>query len=360
MKKFAFIFHPHDIEFLADGFNDPGIKQKNPQLMKNALKWFPPFQREKVTGIKSIFNGEVIEGLMILVTLIPDHMQDLEDKFALQKFIKAGRLAQELGASIIGLGAYAALYGRHGVDIASALKIPVTTGNSYTVAVAPEVILQVLKSSGKDPAKSCVTILGATGVVGVYCLQALKDKLGKVNLLSSNYKRIKDFLAAKNHKAKIKPYELTDKPDYIAESDLVLVGNGKYAPLINISKLKKGTVIFDGTYPKSFKDQDYTLRNDILFIDGGAILPPGKPDFHFSFGFPKSLAFPCMAETMILTFEEMFESYSLGRSIDFTKAMTMDELAKKHGFKLAGFSFKGKVLDKPVPNVQYAWINSRL
>jgi hypothetical protein len=67
-----------------------------------------------------------------------------------------------------------------------------------------------------------------------------------------------------------------------------------------------------------------------------------------------------MAETMILTFEEMFESYSLGRSIDFTKAMTMDELAKKHGFKLSGFSFKGKVLDKPVPNVQYAWINSRL
>jgi len=348
MKKFAFIFHPHDIEFLADGFNEPGLKQKNPQLIKSTMKWFPPFQREKVTGIISGHNKEEIEGLMILVTLIPDQMRDLDDKFALSKFIEAGRLAQELGASIIGLGAYAALYGRHGVDIAAALKIPVTTGNSYTVAVTPEVILKILKSCGKDPAKSCITILGATGIVGAYCLQALKDKIGKINLLSSNYKRIKEFLSAKNYKAQIKPYVLTDKPKYILDSDLVLVGNGKYAPLINILKMKKGAIIYDGTYPKSFKDQDYTLRNDILFIDGGAILPPGNPDFHFSFGFPKSLAFPCMAETMILTFEEMYESYSLGRSIDFVKAMTMDELAKKHGFKIAGFSFKGKVLDKPM------------
>ncbi|MDD5653032.1 MAG: hypothetical protein PHT31_02570, partial [Candidatus Omnitrophica bacterium] len=331
MKKFAFIFHPHDIDFLADGFNDPGLKQKNPKLISSTLKWFPPFQREKVTGIKSDFDGQQIEGLMILVTLIPEHMKDLNDKFALSKFVEAGRLAQDLGASIIGLGAYAALYGRHGVDIAAACKIPVTTGNSYTVGVTPEVILKVLKSNGKDPEKSCITILGATGIVGAYCLQALKDKVGKMNLLSSNYKRIKEFLGAKKFKAQIKPYALTDKPDYILESDLVLIGNGKYAPLINLLKVKKGTIIYDCTYPKSFKDQDYTLRDDILFIDGGAILPPGNPDFHFTFGFPKGMAFPCMAETMILTFEDMFESYSIGRSIDFVKAMTMDELAKKHG-----------------------------
>lgn len=346
MKKFAFIFHPHDIDFFADGFNEPEIKQKNPELIANAMKWFHPFQRSKTTGIKSTLTGEEIEGLMILVTLIPQHMKDLSDKFALSRFIEAGKLAEKSGASIIGLGAYAALYGRHGVDIAAALKIPVTTGNSYTVAVAPKVILKILSAIGKDPEKSIITILGATGIAGAYCLGALKNKVKQINLLSSNYKRIQAFLDSKNLKTQINAYSLTDKTDYINKSDLILVGNSKYASLIDISKLQKETIIYDSAYPKSFKDRDYTIRNDVLFIDGGAILPPGNPDFHFSFGFPKGLAFPCMAETMVLTFENMFESYSLGRTIDFSKATAMDELAKKHGFKLSGFSFKGKVIEK--------------
>ena len=52
-----------------------------------------------------------------------------------------------------------------------------------------------------------------------------------------------------------------------------------------------------------------------------------------------------MAETMILTFENMFESYSLGRSIDFEKATKVYQLGQKHGFKLEGFCHKGKVMN---------------
>lgn len=344
MKKFAFIFHPHDVEFFADGFSEPDLKTKNSELVKNAMKWFPPFQRSVVTGIKSNLTGEEIEGLMILVTLIPEHMQDLNDKFALSRFIEAAKLSEKLGASVIGLGAYAALYGRHGVDIAEAVNIPVTTGNSYTVAITPEVILKILKQQGKNPSQATITILGATGIIGGYCLKILKDKVKKLNLLSSNYKRLSEFLgSSSSSKAEIKTYNLTDKPDYILESDLILVSNSKYAPLINIRKLKKGTIVYDGCFPKSFQDKDYALNKDVLFIDGGAILPPGEPDFHFSFGFSKGLAFPCMAETMILTFENMLESYSIGRSIDFGKANKIYELGNRHGFKLEKFSHKGKV-----------------
>lgn len=351
MKKFAFIFHPHDIEFFADGFSEPEIKQKNPDLVKGAMKWFTPFQRSIVTGIKSQLTGEEIEGLMILVTLIPDHMQDLQDKFALSKFIEACKLAEKLGASVIGLGAYAALYGRHGVDIAGALRTPVTTGNSYAVAVAPEAVIKVLNMRKKNPAKSTLTILGATSILGGYCLKELKDKFARIDLLSSNYKRLKDFLKGGNSKTKIEAHSLTDRPDYISESDLILIGNSKYASMIDIRRLKNQAVIYDGAYPKCFKDSDYGLRDDVLFVDGEAILPPGSPDFHFSFGFSGGLAYPCMAETMILTFENMFESYSLGRSIDFEKATKIYKLGQKHGFRLEGFCHKGKVLNNSLIKV---------
>ena len=345
MKKFAFIFHPHDLEFYADGFTEPDLKNKNPDLIKNAMRWFPPFKRSTVTGIKSVSNNKEVEGIMILVSLIPEHIKNLSDEFALAKFIEAAKLSEKMGAQIIGLGAYASLYGRHGVDLAAAVKIPVTTGNTYTLAVTPDVILKILGMRNKDLLKTKVSILGATGILGSYCLRSIIGKIGEINLLSSNYKRLEDLAILKGcFSTKINSYFVQDNPRYLYDSDLILVANAKYAPLVKLDKLKKGVVVYDATFPKSFIDGAPKSREDILFIDGGVILPPGNTDFHFSFGFPKSVAFPCMAETMILALEEIFEPYSLGRIVDFNKAKKIYALGNKHGFKLVGFSHKGKML----------------
>jgi len=78
-------------------------------------------------------------------------------------------------------------------------------------------------------------------------------------------------------------------------------------------------------------------RDDVLVIEGGVVDVPGEPDFHFNFGFPPGKAYACMAETMILTLEKKFVSFSLGREMTIEQVEEMGRLAQKHGFALSGF-----------------------
>ena len=78
---------------------------------------------------------------------------------------------------------------------------------------------------------------------------------------------------------------------------------------------------------------------------------PGEDlDFGFDFGFPPGLAYACMAETMILALEGRFEDYSVGGELSVEQAREMGALARKHGFRLAGF----RCLERTLPAEEIA------
>ena len=57
-------------------------------------------------------------------------------------------MAEKLGAKILGLGAFTSVVGDAGVTIANALDVPVTTGNSFTVAMAVQAIREAAQCDG--------------------------------------------------------------------------------------------------------------------------------------------------------------------------------------------------------------------
>ena len=107
--------------------------------------------------------------------------------------------------------------------------------------------------------------------------------------------------------------------------------------IIDPADLKSGAVVCDVARPRNVSRNVSALRNDVLVIEGGVIRVPGNADFHFNFGFPPHTCFACMAETMILALEGRYENFTLGRNLDPVQIDTISELAKKHGFALAGF-----------------------
>ena len=345
MDRFGFIFHPHDLIFYADGFNEPQIKMKRPSLVIKTMEWFPPFRRSVVSGIKSKYTGEIIEGDMILLNLLPEHILHLKSDFVFSKLVEAGKLAEKLGDKIVGLGAYAALIGNRGLDLSKQLNIPVTNGNTYTVASVPDIVIKVLKAIDKELSNSNILIIGATTTVGKICCEKLSNKCKVLYLIAKDYRKITQLYSDRQ-------YMTIDKNDIekiktcINKSDLiVLTSHSLSRAVLNFDLIKTGTVIYDATYPKFIKPDLDKKRKDLLIIDGEAIKLPGRTNFHFSFGFPPSLAYACMAETMILTFENKFESYSIGKKIDFTKIDEISNLANKHGFKLEEFTRGGKVIN---------------
>jgi fatty aldehyde-generating acyl-ACP reductase len=56
---------------------------------------------------------------------------------------------------------------------------------------------------------------------------------------------------------------------------------------------------------------------------------------------------------MILTLEGRFENFSLGRGIKLEKVEEINNLGKKHGFKLAGFrSFEQFITDEAISKIR--------
>jgi hypothetical protein len=60
-----------------------------------------------------------------------------------------------------------------------------------------------------------------------------------------------------------------------------------------------------------------------------------------------------MAETMALTLEKKYESFTLGKDITLSQVQTIDTIATRHGFRLGGFrSFERAVSEQEIAYVK--------
>lgn len=356
MGEFAFIFHPHDIESLGDWvLLDLALKRKKRRTVERALRWFPPFKRETVTGIKSP-TGKTAEGEMILLPLIPEQILQMDEKLILKKMIQAGKIAEDLGAKIVGLGAYAAWVGKKGALLAKALNIAVTTGTSYTIVTAVDAIFKAAEEVGIDLTKARVSVLGATGTIGSISSYMLSSRIHTLTLIAQNKERLKalaDSISSYNGLANIDISN--DIKNGIKHADIILIVTNTPKAIIDIEDLPPGSVACDLSLPHNISQKKAESRKDVLVIDGGVVRPPGNVDFHFNFGLPPGLAYACMSETMILALEGLYESYSLGGDITLKKVVKMAQLGVKHGFTLAEFrSFGNAVSREQIEEVKKA------
>jgi predicted amino acid dehydrogenase len=124
----------------------------------------------------------------------------------------------------------------------------------------------------------------------------------------------------------------------IRDADIIITATSSAGNIIMADDLKPGSVVCDVSLPHDVSREVQKLRPDVLVIEGGVVQVPGENvNFNYDFGYPSNVSLACMAETMILALEGKFENYSLGRGIKLEKVEEINQLAKKHGFKLAGF-----------------------
>ena len=110
--------------------------------------------------------------------------------------------------------------------------------------------------------------------------------------------------------------------------------------------LKRGAVVCDVARPRDVSKSVTEKRNDVLVIEGGVIEIPGPVNFNFNFGFPDKTAYACMSETILMALEGTYEPFTLGRDLTVKQVLRVGEIAKKHGFKLAGFRSFEKAVDE--------------
>ncbi|NLO05358.1 MAG: shikimate dehydrogenase [candidate division WS1 bacterium] len=349
MTRFAFILHPIKVADIARKF---GIARYLPhRLIEAACARMPARLISEISGIESP-TGATTEGWFVGCTLTTRQFIEGNEERSVAKVIEAAKMAQDLGADIVGLGAFTAVVGDGGRRVADAVDIAVTTGNSYTVATAIEGTLKAAEVMEINPGEATAAVVGATGSIGRICAHLLADRVPRIILIGRSRDGLDEL--AEELADRDTEVEVSLSPEEsIPQADLVVTVTSALDTVIEPEMLRPGAVVCDVARPRDVSVRVAHERDDVLVIEGGAVAIPGDVDFHFDFGFPPGTAYACMAETMILALEGRAEDFSLGKRLSIERVREIADLGVKHGFGLAGFrSFERAVDDETIKRIK--------
>jgi len=367
LDTFAFIIHPIDPKRdVSRKFPFLG-RMLNEKQIDFFSTFFPPVYVSEITGITSEATGKEIKGWFIACPYTPRRMMELPERAVYRKIIQTGRLAEKLGAQILGLGAFTSVVGDAGITIAQALNVPVTTGDSYTVTIAVDAIREAARAMEIPLNTATAAVVGATGAIGQVCAELLADDVERLYLIGRRQEALEELrtrlkVRARTLRPDIVQAELiiSTKMDVLADAQLILTVTSAIHDIIRPEFLLPGSVVCDVARPRDVSAMVAATRDDILVIDGGMVDVPGPADFHFNFGFPPGMAYACMAETIALALEGRFEDYTLGKHLTRERVEEIDAMAKKHGFRLSGFrSFEREVTLQHIETVRRNAIHAR-
>ncbi|GJM42125.1 MAG: shikimate 5-dehydrogenase [Ardenticatenaceae bacterium] len=356
--SFAFIIHPLNPKRDVSR-KYPALGKLPAWLIEFLSIFYPPVLVSKIEGVQSTENGRFVQGWFVACPLTPNMMLRLPTSLVYRKIVQTGKLAEKLGAQILGLGAFTSVVGDGGISIAKKLNIPVTTGDSYTVAQSVHAVREAAVLLDKPLAESTVAIVGATGAIGSVCAQLLAQDCQKMILIGRRTEKLHEVATAVRQQGG-NEVQVSENMEKIAQAHFIITVTSAVDAIIETQHLRPGAVVCDVSRPRDVSKQVAEQRPDVLVIEGGMVEIPGPVNFNFDFGFPQKMAYACMAETMALALDKNYVSFTLGKDIKLSQVQTIDTIAKRHGFKLGGFrSFERAVTSDKIAFVKAAHLSNQ-
>jgi predicted amino acid dehydrogenase len=349
VNRFAFVIHPLSVHFIHKHHLFRWTKYLPDRLVERIAAHVPPLYISRIKGIESPTTGQKVEGILFSLGGTPRELMRRDPAFAYRRLIKASRMAERLGARLMGLGAFTSVVGDAGITVAQKADIAITSGNSLTVAATLEAAKQAVVQMGNDLSeahKGNVMIIGATGSIGAVCSRLLAQAVPNITLVAPRPERLialKRTIETETPGANVTISTTSD--DYIGLADLIVTTTTAInSRILDITLCKPGAVICDIARPPDITEEEAALRPDVLVIESGEILLPGKPDYGYDIGLPPGVAYACLAETALLAMEGRFEDYTLGRNIEVDRVKEIYRLFKKHQLQLSGLRSHGHFL----------------
>ncbi len=345
-SRFAFVIHPLSQEYFSN-VAPLGTLTQIPTMggvVEKAMAYSPPFVYSHVTGIRSPTGAEA-EGWLITVGGTPKEMLAHSPEFTYSRLLRAAEIARKLGAQVMGLGAFTKVVGDAGVTVAKQAPLPVTTGNSYSASgalwAAHEATrrLGLLEPDEQGRLHGKAMVVGATGAIGSVCARLLAlvvDELWLVSPETAKLLALKEDIEREGPRSTL---HVAAKPEEaLGDMDVIVTATSAAGKkILDITKVKPGCVITDVARPLDLSAEDVAKRPDVLIIESGEVKLPG--DVHMrNIGLPPGVAYACLAETVVLALEGRYETFTVGRDIEWPKVKEIYKLGLKHGMQLATIS----------------------
>ena len=361
IRRFAFVIHPLSQEFIKKGF---AIPKATPKFVMDRVETLaahlPPMVYCKMENIVSPTGSEA-EGWLISVGGTPKEMLARSPEFTYRRLLAASKMAEKMGAQIMGLGAFTKVVGDAGITVARRSRLPITTGNSYSASGALWAAADAMKRMGlvkvehdgkRIEAKTMV--IGATGSIGSVSARLLAMAFDEVVIAGRDMKKLEELKASMlldTPDAKI--VCATDYDALLGEMDMIVTStSGAGKKILDIMKVKPGCVITDVARPLDLPPEEVAKRPDVLVIESGEIELPTKVRGMKSIGLPPNVIYACLAETIVLALEGRFEVFTIGRDTEWEKVKEIYKLGLRHGMKLSAISgVKGVYTDEDIAQV---------
>lgn len=348
---FGIIGHLYNFYHLEKCFKmlNPNVKLPSREFLSQLFSLTPSFKLYDILDFKS--KAGQTKGCFIVATFIPDMIE--KDIWAIfSKVVRACKIAEKYGVGIVTLGGFTSIVAeRVGQEISNEVDVSVTTGNSFTAAMAIDGALKAAALLNLDISCLKATIIGGTGDIGSGCARVLADKVRQLTITGRTKAHLKRFSKelAKKHKAKI--IATTNNESAIKDADVVIAAASATSAILNIDWFKPGSIICDVGYPKNISYTP-TTREDILIFSGGLAKSPAPLGLPIDMGLPSAdTIYGCFSEAIILALEKRYENFSFGRgNITPEKIDEIRNLGKKHGFEVSDFYWGDKLIDAPIIN----------
>ena len=347
LAGFGVLGHFYNFNHMVESFKmlNPNFKMPSSEFLSELFRVTPSFTMHAMDAFKSK-TGQTTHGLFILCTFIPD-MIDYDLEAVYTKVVRACKLAEKSGVGIVALGGFASIIGeRLGRRINEDVDIPITTGNTYTAALAIEGVEKAAQLLGKDLKDLKLTVVGGTGDIGSACARVLVEKVKQITLTGRTLKNLYGIGWELMKKWKARVRISRDNKKAIEDADIVIAAANSSASILKIEWFKPGSIVCDLAYPKNLSYK--STRRDIFVFSGGLARVPTPINTGNDIGVPSSdICYGCFCEVIVLALEGRFENYSFGRgNITPVKMKEIKAMALKHGFELAPFFWANGMITK--------------
>jgi acyl-phosphate glycerol 3-phosphate acyltransferase len=339
----AFLIHPmsmDDVVGQARRFRWLAPLHRRGLVSGRAVRAIARFVRPmKVDDIYPIVSGDGRRARVYLigVPMMADQIREAPS-LAVRRAVQAAELAANLGATVLGLGAFWSVVGNKGIDVQARSPITITNGGAYTagtVKMAVPQVLRRLRERGVEPARATAAVVGANGVVGFGICRSIAEHVGRLIMLGTDQDRLdrsRELLQRRHPTAAI---EATTRHDVLQEAHVIFSATSAPDPVIFPRHVRPGCVIFDLGRPPDVDDSVRAVPG-VEVIPGGVVRLPGDPQGQIDFGYGPGLVPACLAETVIIALDGGHERASLG---DRTKTENIEYFIE-HGAAI-GFDVQG-------------------
>jgi predicted amino acid dehydrogenase len=326
---FAFIGHPRTLSDVPRKF--PFASLLPLHIVERWFRYQWPFVASYITGL-TLPNGAPTTGAILISPLTTEQMIR-NPRIARQRVWQTVRLAEKMGATIAGLGAFTSILTRDGQELKDRVRLGLTTGNAQSAAIAVQNVLQAAAQTNLSLPHATLAIVGGAGSVGSACAKIFARIVGTLFIIDIKKDELQGLVAQlRDQPARI---EGMTSLDHIKQADVVIAATNNPYILVTSEHLKAGAIVIDAAQPKNVSEAVPRERPDVLVIESAVVRTPNV-DVHFDLDLGAREALGCLSETMILTAIGWDGHYSLGKA-DPSQTAHITTMGRLLGFRLAPF-----------------------